>query len=305
MRVLVSRLSSLGDVVCTLPVAGAIKSQWPDSEVVWIVDKRFRGIVECCASVDRIVERPAKPWETRELGPFDAALDMQGLLKSGVLVGFARAKTKLGYHWQREGSALFSSAVKPDSTSLHVVDQYVDVARALGAEVHRATFDLAPNEADLDAVRSKLLSKGVEPSKFVVCNAGAGWATKRWSPESFAKLSDAITGLGTPVAFLGAPTDRAALDEVRSFGASNAVDMIGETNVRELVALVSLASLHVGGDTGSTHIAAALGVPAIGVYTLTRPERSCPYGQIQNCFPGDASAAEVFDHAKSILEGVA
>ena len=96
MRVLVSRLSSLGDVVCTLPVACAIKSEWPDSEVVWIVDRRFRGVLECCRAVDTIVERPRSPLEVRGLGAFDAGLDMQGLLKSALLVGLAlpyRART--------------------------------------------------------------------------------------------------------------------------------------------------------------------------------------------------------------------
>ncbi|MER3497087.1 MAG: hypothetical protein C4320_10260, partial [Armatimonadota bacterium] len=61
------------------------------------------------------------------------------------------------------------------------------------------------------------------------------------------------------------------------------VNLLGETSVRELVALMSLAAAHIGGDTGSTHLAAALGIPAIGLYSITRPQRSCPYGGIGRC----------------------
>lgn len=283
-------------------MASAIKRQWSESEIVWIVDKRFRGILDCCPLIDQVVERPSKPKSVRDLGQFDVALDMQGLFKSGILVAFANAQRKLGYHWQREGASLFTSRVMPDPTSLHVVDQYVDVARALGADCDRAEFALQPKEKDLETVKERLASKGWHGEPFVLCNAGAGWVTKRWNPQKFAALADRISAEGTPTVFLGAPSDRAAFDEVREQGAGTAIDMVGQTSVSELVALVSLARTHVGGDTGSSHIAAALGVPTVGVYTMTRPERSCPYGQFENCFTGDPDVEAV--HQKVVSLGV-
>jgi len=289
-------------VVCTLPVASAIKKQWPESEVVWVVDKRFRGIADCCTNIDQVVERPKRPQDIRLLGEFDAALDMQGLFKSGILVACARAKQKLGYHWQREGSFLFSRRVMPDPSSIHVVDQYVDVARALGTQCHGAEFGLVPKAEDLDTVREKLTKRGWNGGRLVLCNAGAGWATKRWSAEKFAKLADQLTVEDIPVGFLGAPSDRTVMEEIRGHGATQVMDMIGETNVRELVALVSLVSVHIGGDTGSTHIAGALGVNAIGIYPMTRPERSCPYGQIGNCFVGDPTVEEVLEKTFKCLK---
>lgn len=297
LRVFISRLSALGDVVCTLPVAAAIKDTWTDAEVVWAVDKRFRAIVDACGAVDQVVVRP-KPMEMKGLGKFDVALDMQGLLKSGLLVAACSASRKLGYQWQREGSSLFSQRVLPDPSSIHVVDQYVDVARAFGATADRAEFRLNPDPAAIERVREKLVTKGWDGGKLVVVNAGAGWATKRWAANKFAALADRAE---THVAFLGAPSDRETFAEVRNHGAARAIDMVGETSVAELVALIGLASAHVGGDTGSTHIAAALGVPAIGIYTLTRPERSCPYGQIERCFAGDPSVDEVCDKLDGAL----
>jgi heptosyltransferase-1 len=289
-RFLISRLSALGDTVCCLPVAAALKRQFPDSYIAWCVDPRFAGIVECCSAVDEVVRlKPSyKTLFSRDypqlVASYDAALDLQGLLKSAICIARAKAPLKLGYHWQREGSWLFSSRVLPDPSSFHIVDQYVDVARALGAECDRAEFCLKPREEDVLSVRQKLKAKGLS-GRFVAINAGAGWATKRWPPESFASVIDALAGRGMPSVLIGgkADADRAAAAEVVRLCESKPVDLLGETNVRELVALIRLATAHVGGDTGSTHIAAALEVPAIGLYSITRPQRSCPYGQIERC----------------------
>lgn len=286
-RFLISRLSSLGDVACTLPVAAALRRRFPESRIEWIVDSRFQGVVECCTAVD--VAIPARPglapstWPKVE-GTYDIAFDMQGLWKSAIGVARAKAERKLGYHWLREASALFSSRVLPDPTSFHIVDQYLDVARAAGCEAHGAEFHLEPKPEDTDSVREKLAAAGIA-GRFVVINAGAGWATKRWPPASYGEVIDGLALDGVPCVLVGgpAPADRQAADSVAETCRERPVDLLGQTSVRELIALLSLASAHLGGDTGSTHLAAALGRPAVGLYSITRPRRSCPYGQIERC----------------------
>jgi len=285
-RYLISRLSSLGDVVCTLPVAAALKSQ-PDVHVTWVVDPRFAGLVECCTHVDEcIVWKPTMSWKGVPTfdSEFTAALDMQGLLKSALPVAKCRAERKVGYHWQREGARFFSQRVLPDPSSTHIVDQYVDVARALGVEVDTAQFGMEPRNEDLAKVKDLLATNGIT-DRFVLMNAGAGWTTKRWPARHFAKLIDECAALGWQTALLGgrAEADLAAAAEVCASAKNPPANLLGKTSVRELVALVSLSSAHVGGDTGSTHLAAALGVPAVGLYSITRPQRSCPYGQIDRC----------------------
>lgn len=306
MRFLIVRLSALGDTVNTLPSASALKESFPGCEIVWAVDPRFAGIVECCASVDRVVRlKPGLSRESRRVeGEFDAAFDLQGLLKSAIVIGAAKAKSKLGFHWQREGARLFSSPVMPDPKSWHVVDQIVDVVRSYahvqGAPVPEiARFDTAPKDEDLAMVRAKLAERDVDPAAFALLNAGAGWATKRWPPAHFAHLANGLQAHGLRPVFLGgkAEADRAAFAEVIGAGAASAVSMVGETGVRELVALVSLARLHVGGDTGSTHLAAALGVPAVGLYSITRPERCAPYGQSERCLYDPRGLASIAPEA--------
>lgn len=267
MKFLISRLSSLGDVVCSLPAASALKSGIPDAEVTWIVEARFAEIVRACAAVDRVVLRGEPITDS-----FDAALDLQGLLKSALLVARAKAKLKLGFHWRREGAALFSQAVIPDPTSLHVVDRYVDVARAAGGVADYADFALRPAPLS-EALDSKL------PGDFVVINPGAGWAAKRWAPAKFAQLIDALP---LPAVLIGGPGEQASV-EVAAQCHQKPLDLGGQTSIADLIAVIDRARAHVGGDTGSSHLAAALGVPAIGLYAATRPERSCPYGQIERC----------------------
>lgn len=297
MRILISRLSALGDTVCTLPVAKALKQAFAECHITWVVDPRFAGIVECSDSVDEIVRcKPGFKLSSYPTfaEPFDLALDMQGLSKSAMVVARAKAGKKLGYHWQRELAPLFTSPVLPDSSSLHVVDQYVDVARSAGATMSTAEFGLIPKDEDRDKVKALLAEHNVT-GPFMVMNAGAGWATKRWPPTSFATLAEMLAVKGVRSVLIGgkAAADIEAAEAVVAACPVPVVNLLGKTSVRELVALISLANAHVGGDTGSTHIAAALGVPAIGLYSITKPARSCPYGQIHRCHYEEGGLANI------------
>src|SRR2546421_1201798 len=212
MRVLISRLSSLGDVVCSLPAAAALKNGFPDCHVTWIVDARFESVVSSCNAVDQVIAYPNRKSkiENRKSSPlspfpspleYDAALDLQGLLKSAWPIAKSRAKRKFGYHWQREGSWLFSQRVLPDPTSFHVVDQYVDVARAAGGGMDRADFRFGPSQEGSASVKEKLRRKSIE--KYIVINPGGGWPTKRWPIERFAKLADLLKEFGQNVVLIG------------------------------------------------------------------------------------------------------
>lgn len=277
----------MGDVVCSLPAAGSLRSRWPDATIEWVVDERFASVVERCEHVSR-VHRVPRGVRWNGLRPsdevFDAALDLQGLLKSALYVGFIRAKRKLAYHWQREAAWLFAQPVIPDPTSFHVVDQYMDVARAAGGVEEPARFGLTPREEDLEVARRLLEEAGVG-RPFVLINPGAGWKTKRWPAEHFARLVEELDRRGVPVVFIAgpAPADCQVVEEVRRNCKSECASLAGRTTIGDLIGLLSLCAVHVGGDTGSTHLAAALGVHAVGLYSMTSPKRSCPYGQISRC----------------------
>jgi heptosyltransferase-1 len=286
MHFLISRLSSLGDVVCSLPAAVCLKTTFPESTITWVVDKKFAGVLKCCPSVDTIV--PIKLGWSPETWPrfdqqFDVGLDLQGLLKSAVAIAKARCKRRLGYHWLREGAWMFTQPVLPDPTSYHVVDQYVDVARAAGGQVHRANFGVTVSDDILADVRRRLHNDGID--RFVALNAGAGWATKRWPEHHFSELADRLAADGVGVLLIGGKLDADfdAGERVIAHSKTKPTTWVGQTSIEELFALMSLCECHVGGDTGSTHITAAVGRPCVGLYSITNPRRSCPYGQIDNC----------------------
>lgn len=284
---LVSRLSSLGDVICTLPVVSALKDGFPDAKVTWVVDPRFAGIVECCPLVDAVIrERPKLKLGAfpKVPGEYDVALDLQGLLKSALIVASATAKRKVGYHWQREGSWLFSERILPDPSSIHIVDQYVDVARAVGGIAEGAKFSLETHPDDVANVQAKLAEAGVL-GPYLIINPGAAWVTKRWPAPSFGAVCDWLSVQGIAPVLIGGPTDadKETARSVMDHCTKPVANLCGQTSVRELVTLLAGARGHVGGDTGSSHLAAALGIPAIGLYSITKPARSCPYGQIHRC----------------------
>lgn len=308
MRILIVRLSALGDTVCSLPAAVALRRAFPEATIEWAVDPRFAGIVRCCSAIDRIHEvRPRlkkTEWPAFE-SEYDVALDLQGLTKSAVLVARARAKRKLGYHWQREFARFFTTPVVPDPSSFHVVDQYVDVARAAGGVMDRAEFDFAP----LTTAKSSMRTKRGDIGPYVVLNAGAGWVTKRWPPAYFARLADRLRAEGLTPVFVGGPgtADRAAFGEVRAETKSDLVDLVGQTSVEELIALIAESRANVAGDTGTSHIAAALGVPAISLFSITRPQRCCPYGQVDRCHyhPAGLERIRPEEVAQSVLAAIA
>ncbi|MCW5942599.1 MAG: glycosyltransferase family 9 protein [Fimbriimonadaceae bacterium] len=299
-RFLIARLSSLGDVVCGLPVAAALKAGYPDAVIDWAVDPRFAGLVECCGTVDRVL--PVRPGFAPSTWPrleeeYDAALDLQGLAKSAWVVARARAKRKLGYHWQREGSWLVSERILPDPSSYHVVDQYVDVARAAGGIADVAEFALSPDPATTGVLRDTLnATPGLDASRMVVLNAGAGWETKRWPAASFAFVAERLAEEGYSPVFVGGKQEN-ALDEVLRTTSNpsrqRVIDFRGRTDVKQLVSLVSIAQATVAGDTGVSHLAAALGVPAVSMYAITRPQRCCPYGQAELCHYNPAGLAGI------------
>jgi ADP-heptose:LPS heptosyltransferase len=160
--------------------------------------------------------------------------------------------------------------------------------------MERAEFNLLPQIEDRIQMTDMLKSEGVN-GPFVVMNAGAGWITKRWPPLHFAVLNDLLAEKGIQTVLIGgkAKGDIDAAQAVFSNCTQPTINLLGKTNIKQLISLISLSNAHIGGDTGSTHIAAALGTPAVGLYSITKPIRSCPYGQIDKCHYSPISLAEI------------
>ncbi|GIV19749.1 MAG: lipopolysaccharide heptosyltransferase I [Armatimonadota bacterium] len=297
-RVAIVKLSSIGDVVHALPVSAALKRSFPHLQITWITEERCAEMVTGNPYLHEVITIPGKAWrhgawhprtwqEVRRLvgtlrsRRFQLTIDLQGLLKSAVVAWLTGAPVRIGYHWQREGAWLFNRVVPKQPTSVHVVQEYLDVARYLGAQTEPVEFPLfIPPETD-EKVCHLLEEEGISPPEgFVSINPSAGQPFKRWRTERWAEVITRIDRqYQIPVVLVGGSADRPLADDIRSRTSVPFADMVGRTNLKELAAILRRSLVHLCGDTGSAHISVAQGKPVIGLYGPTNHLRTSPYGQ--------------------------
>jgi heptosyltransferase-1 len=292
---LLIKLSSIGDVVHALPTAIAIKRAFPSLRITWAIEEWTAPLVLDHPAVDRVVvfptlvawpSRPAS-WARqlraaiRELQSerYDVAVDLQGLARSAAISLLSGAPLKIARAGQREGAHLVSRGVRLSPARLHAVDEYLQVAAAIGAAPAPPIFGLRPSPAAVLSVDRLLARHGVTRSApLIVVNASASQRWKHWRPDRWVRVVSALRRQGT-VALIG--TQRNTVDRAQLAGDAGpgVVDLTGRTTLAEVIALLDRSSLHLAADTGTVHIAAALGTPVIAVYGPTAPWRVGPYGQ--------------------------
>ncbi len=311
-RVLIIRLSSSGDVTHALPVAAALKDSFPHLELTWIVEEMSAGIVTGSPCLDNVIVIPRNRWKkqgrltsptvwreyydllkTVRRGRYDVALDLQGYAKSALLALASGARYRFGWHKMRDFSYLVSRPLPTRPGSLHRVDQFLDVPEALGAAHYSVRFPLhIPAEAVAKA-DGLLQAAGVLPGmNYAVINPAVGSPTRKWSARNYGSLAIGLAErFGMGVVLVGSGKDKEICAHVAAEARKSdnleplkcpIADLSGETNIKELAAVLNRCAVHVCGDTGSAHIAAALGRPVVALYGPTDPGYAGPWGQADN-----------------------
>jgi ADP-heptose:LPS heptosyltransferase len=288
--VLILRLSSIGDVVHALPVAAALKDQDPSIHITWVVEPMSADIVRMCPCVDEVLilesDRSGAMMEmlrTLRRREFDLSLDLQGYGKTALLAAAAGAGTRLGWFRLRDGSGLVSKSIRPAEASLHHTDRHLDVVRSIGVEAPGARFPLQPSSDAVKFSEALLADAGVLPGKgYVIANAGAGAQLKRWGADALGRLAERIEKeLGYTVVLVGSKRDVPLNARVLEVGRlPQCRDLAGRTSLQVLAALLARCSLHLTGDTGSLHIAVAVGCPITAWFGPTDPRVTGPYGRL-------------------------
>ncbi|MDQ0203459.1 lipopolysaccharide heptosyltransferase II [Pectinatus haikarae] len=297
-NILIIKLSAIGDVIHALPVAAAVKKTWPDCHLTWVVSPVAADIVNDCPAIDEIIIfdrkklnspidflKYMKPFSARlNKRRYDISIDLQGLLKSALIAWLAHAAEKVGYTDMREGSGIISTPLSGKNHNGHIVERYLDVVRRLGGNADNPVFPLGITEDNIAKARSLLFENKVNLSDpYVVLVVGANWPNKRWPASYFAELIDWCCGKKIIPLLAGAgKTDRLIADKIKNLTQNNTVDLVGQTALKELAFIIKNASATVGGDTGSLHMAAALGKPAIMIMGPTDANRNGPYNQKNN-----------------------
>lgn len=297
-RVLIVKLSSIGDVIHALPVSAALKDAYPHIEISWIVEEMAAPMVVGNPCLHEVITLPSgwrsKRFSSSALAPFaklrrdlharrfDIAIDLQGLSKSAIVAYASGARYRFGYDWLRELSPLLETRIARRPESLHVIEQFLDVARFLGAPVTnvRFPFHISPDEqAQADIL---LQQAGIDPMlPFIVVNPSAGGGgNKGWGAKNFAGALDRLAlDPGIPVVLVGAPGDREEEQIILQNSKVPPVSLVGKTDLKQLAAVLLRSALHLCGDTGTAHIAAALGTPVVSLFGRSNPVRLAPWGQ--------------------------
>jgi lipopolysaccharide heptosyltransferase I len=289
-RFLIVRLGSLGDVVHGIPVAAALRHEYPTSRIDWMVDPRYVELLNLVAGLDRRIgvdPRAIKRGharqrfrqtlrELRDTG-YDAAIDLQGLLKSAMLARSIRAHQTIGFprrHLREPLARLFYTDAPDPGLATHVIYKNLALLAPLHVTDLRVRFPLEIPRT----VTCEQIIKRFEGRAYALINPGAAWPNKRWPPERFGALAGAIEReFGWRSLVLWGPGEQEMAHEVVA-QSGGAAEISPPTTITDLVGIARSARLMISGDTGPLHIAGAVNTPIVALYGPTRPDRNGPWG---------------------------
>ncbi len=303
MHIGIVRLSSLGDVVHTLPVAAAVKAALPNAVVTWMIEENERELIDGNPAVDHAIVVPLRRWkrtlgrgnvaavsrEARELARtlrsarFDAVIDPQGWVhKTSPIVVMTHAPIRIGFaatHSRDRWSPLFTNRhVTPPKSAVHIVDQNLALLEPLRIVDPAAVFPL-PSWSGADRrVDDWLKQHQIAGYSLIALLPSTRGPRKLWPAVSYATLAARLAGrTDARVLLAGGPGDKAVLDAVEA--GCHQVHVFHAATIGDLAALLARASLVIGNDTGPLHLAAAADVPALGLFGPTSGRRNGPYGR--------------------------
>jgi heptosyltransferase I len=303
-RLLMVRLSAMGDVIHTLPAVHFLRQAFPRAFMGWLIEERWAELLCAPGSprrgprsslrplVDEVhtvnlkawgkspfsvstLQLAAKVWnDVRDAG-YDAAVDLQGAMRSAVLARLSGARVVYGAAEPRESPASLWYTRKVVARGRHVVEQNLSVAEAVaGDRVRRLPVEFPHDPQAEERIERRLAELGV--GEFAVLNPGAGWGAKRWPAERYGEVARQLADLGVDSILNYGPGEEELVRAAQAASGGTARAM--SCSISELIALTRRARLFIGGDTGPMHLAAALRVPVVAIFGPTDPARNGPYG---------------------------
>jgi 3-deoxy-D-manno-octulosonic-acid transferase/heptosyltransferase-1 len=304
MKILIVKLSAIGDVIHTLPALTALRRHYPNAQIDWLVEEAAADLVRGHGALNRVLV-----WRRREFVElvrsgevssavkrflnlllalrdtrYDLIIDFQALLKSSLWIFLARGRRKTGFGpgmEHAENSHLFLNEQIPAvSMEMHALDRGLRLLQALGIPPAQVRYDLPIGADDARTAERLLVEGGVRLDQpFVAVNPVAKWPTKLWAAERFRELAERLLARGFQVVFTGSRVDRPVIDEMAEPLGSSVTRLEGRTTLKVLAAVYRSATVVVSTDTGPMHLAAAVGTPVVALFGPTAPWRTGPYGE--------------------------
>lgn len=303
-RLLIVRLSAMGDVIHTLPAAQALRDAFPDATIGWLIEERWADLLSAPGTTRRgprspqrpladsvhtvnltgwrktlftapTLERIARVWNDVRSVRYNIVVDLQGAIRSAVLARWSGTPVIYGSTQPRESPASLWYTRKVVPTGAHVIEQNLSLASAVTGKIAPAPPVEFPHDIAAENRIEKILGDA-RMRDFALLNPGAGWGAKRWPAERYGLVARALAAWGIRSIVNYGPAEEHLAREVES--ASEGTAMTLKSTISELIALTRRAKLFVGGDTGPLHLAAALHVPVVAIFGPTDPTRNGPYG---------------------------
>lgn len=303
-RLLIVRLSAMGDVIHTLPAVQALRSAFPEMMIGWLIEERWaellcapgagrrgarsaqRPLVDWVHTVDlkgwrraflslHGVETIARVWNDVRAADYQVAIDLQGAIRSAVLARWSGARVLHGAREPRESAAALWYTRQTTARGKHVIEQGLSIVESLvGKKLIAPAVEFPRDAGAEERIEQKL--REAEIKKFAILNPGAGWGAKQWPAERYGQVARALArcGVQSVVNYGPGEEELALAAETAGEGAARAF----QCSISELIALTRRAKVFVGGDTGPLHLAAALKVPVVAIFGPTDPARNGPYG---------------------------
>jgi heptosyltransferase-1 len=293
---LIIRLSSLGDIIHTLPAFSALRENNPDAKIVWTVEENGREILDWVPGIDRVVVAKTRGWKIISLKSWaelrriqkemknrdQTAIDFQGLVKSGIWAYLSRSKKRIGFHRKNlkepMASIFYTDQHDEMSEKEHVIRKNLSLLSLVGIEEEHFTFPIKIPDDFSQSARKKLADLGYRPEdRLVVLNVGAAWPTKRWLPDRWVELIKILKKHRKDIFLLllwGDDEEKTIAEEIHK---STAINLAPFLNIKEVIALIKAAELVVSGDTFALQVATALSRPVVGIFGPTNPKRNGPF----------------------------
>lgn len=287
-RICIIKPSALGDVLQALPILAPLRQRFPYAQISWVINANLANLLEDHPHIDERIPfhrhgGAVDLWRLmRKLhqSDFDLVIDLQGLLRTGLMTAATRASHRWGLETAREGSGVFCTALLPDTGhDVPAWQRYWRVAEAILPNHPRGNAELALTSYDRAVLFDQLASL---PRPWLAVCPGARWETKRWPAEKFARIAlRAHRELAASPILLGSPDERELCDNIANtlsqhISAHGFAHLGGKTNLRSLAAILEASDWALTNDSGPLHLADAMGTPAVGLFTCTSPVRSGP-----------------------------
>jgi len=304
-KILILRLSALGDTIHTLPIAYAIKKTFPNCKIGWVVEDKAKLFIDGNPLIDYCYVIPKKQWKQRGISlqnikefksiidainkeNYDIVFDTQQLFKSSSLLPFLKIKRKVTLTGGREFYWLFNNEFIKETHRLfdsnyHVVNRNLEFAKYIGADVSEIKMVLKEPTVEIKSKINDLLKDLDKSKKTVVISPATTWVNKHWDENHWREVINTIAS-DVNLLFTGMNSDIGLIERiVSSTACTNPIILAGKTNLEELAEVFRRADIVISPDSGSAHIAWATQKPAIiTLFCATAEKRSAPFGE--NCY---------------------